>query len=82
LSRSAQSATAGILPVSKIARLFASVEVICGVMLLLFGVSELLECTMAAPSAPNWHEEGPAAVGKAGKAGAHLGSHLSGNLLR
>lgn len=34
-----------ILPVSNIARLFASVAVICGVMLLLFGVSELLEYT-------------------------------------
>jgi voltage-gated potassium channel len=34
-----------IVPASNIARLFASVEVICGVMLLLFGVSELLEYT-------------------------------------
>jgi hypothetical protein len=32
-----------IVQVSNIARLFASVEVIRGVMLLLFGVSELLE---------------------------------------
>jgi voltage-gated potassium channel len=34
-----------IVPASNVARLFASVEVICGVMLLLFGVSELLEYT-------------------------------------
>ncbi len=34
-----------IVPASNIARLMASVEVICGVMLLLFGVSELLEYT-------------------------------------
>jgi voltage-gated potassium channel len=34
-----------IVPASNIARLIASVEVICGVMLLLFGVSELLEYT-------------------------------------
>ena len=32
-----------IVPASNIARLMASAEVICGVMLLLFGVSELLE---------------------------------------
>ena len=34
-----------IVPASNIARLMASVEVICGVLLLLFGVSELLEYT-------------------------------------
>jgi voltage-gated potassium channel len=34
-----------IVPASNLARVLASVEVICGVMLLLFGVSELLEYT-------------------------------------
>jgi len=34
-----------IVPASNIARVLASAEVICGVMLLLFGVSELLEYT-------------------------------------
>ena len=34
-----------IVPASNIARVLASMEVICGVMLLLFGVSELLEYT-------------------------------------
>jgi voltage-gated potassium channel len=34
-----------IVPVSNFARMLASAEVICGVMLLLFGVSELLEYT-------------------------------------
>lgn len=34
-----------IVPMSDIARVLASIEVICGVMLLLFGVSELLEYT-------------------------------------
>lgn len=34
-----------IVPASNLARLLASMEVICGVMLLLFGVSELLEYT-------------------------------------
>jgi voltage-gated potassium channel len=34
-----------IVPASNFARLIASVEVICGVLLLLFGVSELLEYT-------------------------------------
>jgi hypothetical protein len=34
-----------IVPSSSIARLLASIEVICGVMLLLFGVSELIEYT-------------------------------------
>ena len=34
-----------IVPASNIARVLASIEVICGVMLLLFGVSELLEYT-------------------------------------
>jgi voltage-gated potassium channel len=34
-----------IVPASNFARLLASVEVICGVLLLLFGVSELLEYT-------------------------------------
>jgi voltage-gated potassium channel len=34
-----------IVPASNIARVLASIEVICGVLLLLFGVSELLEYT-------------------------------------
>ena len=34
-----------IVPASSVARVLASLEVICGVMLLLFGVSELLEYT-------------------------------------
>jgi voltage-gated potassium channel len=34
-----------IVPVSSLARVLASIEVICGVMLLMFGVSELLEYT-------------------------------------
>jgi hypothetical protein len=34
-----------IVPHSSLARLLASIEVICGFMLLLFGVSELLEYT-------------------------------------
>lgn len=34
-----------IVPTSNVARVLASMEVICGVMLLLFGVSELLEYT-------------------------------------
>src|SRR4029078_8141247 len=34
-----------IVPHSSVARLLASVEVVCGFMLLLFGVSELLEYT-------------------------------------
>jgi len=34
-----------IVPISNAARVLASIEVICGVMLLLFGVSELLEYT-------------------------------------
>lgn len=34
-----------IVPASNLARVLASVEVVCGVMLLLFGVSELLEYT-------------------------------------
>jgi voltage-gated potassium channel len=34
-----------IVPASNLARVLASIEVICGVMLLLFGVSELLEYT-------------------------------------
>ena len=34
-----------IVPATNLARLLASIEVICGVMLLLFGVSELLEYT-------------------------------------
>jgi voltage-gated potassium channel len=34
-----------IVPHSSLARLLASLEVICGFMLLLFGVSELLEYT-------------------------------------
>lgn len=34
-----------IVPASNVARVLASMEVICGVMLLLFGVSELLEYT-------------------------------------
>jgi voltage-gated potassium channel len=34
-----------IIPVSNVSRFLASMEVICGVMLLLFGVSELLEYT-------------------------------------
>lgn len=34
-----------IVPASKLARVLASMEVVCGVMLLLFGVSELLEYT-------------------------------------
>jgi hypothetical protein len=34
-----------IVPHSSVARLLASIEVVCGFMLLLFGVSELLEYT-------------------------------------
>ena len=34
-----------IVPASNLARILASIEVVCGVMLLLFGVSELLEYT-------------------------------------
>jgi voltage-gated potassium channel len=34
-----------IVPASSIARVLASIEVVCGVMLLMFGVSELLEYT-------------------------------------
>jgi voltage-gated potassium channel len=34
-----------IVPTSSMARVLASIEVVCGVMLLLFGVSELLEYT-------------------------------------
>jgi hypothetical protein len=34
-----------IVPHSSLARLLASIEVVCGFMLLLFGVSELLEYT-------------------------------------
>jgi len=34
-----------IVPTSSLARVLASIEVVCGVMLLLFGVSELLEYT-------------------------------------
>jgi voltage-gated potassium channel len=34
-----------IVPISNAARVLASIEVICGIMLLLFGVSELLEYT-------------------------------------
>ena len=34
-----------IVPVSNVTRMLASMEVVCGVMLLLFGVSELLEYT-------------------------------------
>jgi voltage-gated potassium channel len=34
-----------IVPTSNVARVLASIEVVCGVMLLLFGVSELLEYT-------------------------------------
>jgi hypothetical protein len=32
-----------IVPISSMARVLASAEVVCGVMLLLFGVSELIE---------------------------------------
>jgi voltage-gated potassium channel len=34
-----------IVPASNLARVLAFIEVVCGVMLLLFGVSELLEYT-------------------------------------
>ena len=34
-----------IVPASNVTRMLASMEVVCGVMLLLFGVSELLEYT-------------------------------------
>jgi Ion channel len=37
-----------IVPHSSVARLLASIEVVCGFMLLLFGVSELLEYPRAA----------------------------------
>jgi hypothetical protein len=33
------------VPASNVARVLASIEVVCGVLLLLFGVSELLEYT-------------------------------------
>jgi voltage-gated potassium channel len=46
-----------IVPISNLARALSSVEVICGVLLLLFGVSELLEYTREHRLARNDHRK-------------------------
>ncbi len=49
-----------IVPHSSLARVLASIEIVCGFMLLLFGVSELLEYTREHREQGRGHASGSA----------------------